>query len=318
MDPERHFHPFGGLYPNPALTSAAVAAVTKRVAVRAGSVVAPLHHPMRIAEEWSVVDNLSNGRAGVAFASGWHAADFALRPESYPTRKSGLPDSIDLIRRLWRREAVELVDGAGETVELTMFPPPVQAELPMWLTSGGTPATFTLAGEKGMGMLTHLLGQDLDVLARRISEYRQSYREHQDQGRGHVALMLHTFVGADREVVRETVREPFSRYLASSFDLLIRAAEAVGAEGATLSRELRGMGPEDRRFLVAQAFDRYFETSGMFGTVEDCMATLKQLRDADVDEVACLVDFGVATDLVVDSFADLARLHDTWRAHLRG
>ena len=39
--PERHFHPFGGLYPNAALTGAAVAAVTKRIGIRAGSVVLP-------------------------------------------------------------------------------------------------------------------------------------------------------------------------------------------------------------------------------------------------------------------------------------
>src|SRR3954471_10644405 len=81
--PERHFHPFGGLYPNPSVTSAAIAAVTERVKIRAGSIVAPLHHPLRIAEEWSVVDNLSHGRAGVSFASGWHATDFALKPGSY-------------------------------------------------------------------------------------------------------------------------------------------------------------------------------------------------------------------------------------------
>ncbi|MBV6698110.1 MupA/Atu3671 family FMN-dependent luciferase-like monooxygenase [Kitasatospora aureofaciens] len=314
--PERHFHPFGGLYPNPSVTGAAVAAVTKHVAVRAGSVVAPLHHPLRIAEEWSVVDNLSNGRAGVAIASGWHAADFALRPENYETRKSALMDSIDTIRRLWRRESVELVDGAGESVSLTVFPPPVQPELPVWLTTGGTPATFELAGRHGLGVLTHLLGQEVGTLAQRIAEYRAAYREHHgDEGRAHVALMLHTFVGTDSEAVRETVREPFSRYLASSFDLLVKAAEAAGADGAAMSRELRSMSEEDRRFLVAQAFDRYFETSGMFGTVDDCMSMLKQLADAGVDEVACLVDFGVATDQVVDAFQHLALLHDTWRAH---
>ncbi len=50
--PERHFHAFGGPYPNPSVTGAAVAAVTKRIGVRGGSVVAPLHHPARIAEEW--------------------------------------------------------------------------------------------------------------------------------------------------------------------------------------------------------------------------------------------------------------------------
>ncbi|WP_194905607.1 LLM class flavin-dependent oxidoreductase [Catenulispora rubra] len=314
--PERHFHSFGGLYPNPAVTGAAVAAITKRVAVRAGSVVAPLHHPVRIAEEWSVVDNLSNGRVGVAIASGWHAADFALRPENYETRKSALMDTIDTIRRLWRRESVELVDGAGESVSVTTFPPPVQPELPLWLTTGGTPATFELAGRHGLGVLTHLLGQPVATLAQRIAEYRAAYQEHQgDAGRAHVALMVHTFVGTDREAVRETVREPFSRYLASSFDLLVKAAEAAGADGAAMMREMKNVSEEDRRFLVAQAFDRYFETSGMFGTVEECMATLKQLADAGVDEVACLVDFGVATDQVVDSFQHLARLHDTWRAH---
>ena len=62
--PERHFHAFGGLYPNPAVTSAAVAAITTRVRVRAGSVVLPLHNPIRVAEEWAVVDNLSQGRVG--------------------------------------------------------------------------------------------------------------------------------------------------------------------------------------------------------------------------------------------------------------
>jgi hypothetical protein len=42
--PERHFHAFGGPYPNPSVTGAAVAAVTRNLAVRAGSCVAPLHH----------------------------------------------------------------------------------------------------------------------------------------------------------------------------------------------------------------------------------------------------------------------------------
>src|SRR6185503_13150156 len=54
--PERHFHENGGLYPNPAVLSAALATLTKNVRLRAGSVALPLHHPLRVAEEWSVVD----------------------------------------------------------------------------------------------------------------------------------------------------------------------------------------------------------------------------------------------------------------------
>src|SRR5207342_155319 len=85
--PERHFHAFGGLFPNPSVTAAAVAAVTQNVQVRAGSVVLPLHDPIRVAEEWSLVDNLSNGRVGISFASGWHADDFVFAPDAYPDRK---------------------------------------------------------------------------------------------------------------------------------------------------------------------------------------------------------------------------------------
>ena len=60
--PERHFHAFGGLYPNPSLTSAALSLVTENVQLRSGSVVLPLHHPVRVAEDWAVIDNLSGGR----------------------------------------------------------------------------------------------------------------------------------------------------------------------------------------------------------------------------------------------------------------
>lgn len=101
--PERHFHAFGGPYPNPSVTGAAVAAVTKTSGVRAGSCVAPLHHTARIAEEWAVIDNLTNGRAGLAIASGWQPDDFVLRPENAPpANKAAMFKAIEDLRQLWR------------------------------------------------------------------------------------------------------------------------------------------------------------------------------------------------------------------------
>ena len=100
--PERHFHAFGGLYPNPAVTGAAVAAVTERVEIRAGSVVLPLHHPARVAEEWAVVDNLSGGRVGISVASGWQPNDFLLRPENFKEAKAVMFREIKTLQALWR------------------------------------------------------------------------------------------------------------------------------------------------------------------------------------------------------------------------
>ena len=85
--PERHGHEFGGLYPNPSVMAAALSTATERIGLRSGSVVAPLHDPVRLAEEWSLVDNLSNGRVGLAFASGWNSNDFVFYPGNFPDRK---------------------------------------------------------------------------------------------------------------------------------------------------------------------------------------------------------------------------------------
>src|SRR5262249_35103669 len=110
--PERHFHAFGGLYPNPSVTGAAVAAITENVHIRAGSVVLPLHNSIRVAEEWSIVDNLSNGRVGISIASGWHADDFVFAPDNYKDRKEIMLREIETVRKLWRGEAVSFKSGS--------------------------------------------------------------------------------------------------------------------------------------------------------------------------------------------------------------
>jgi natural product biosynthesis luciferase-like monooxygenase protein len=301
--PERHFHSFGGLYPNPSVTGAAVAAVTERVAVRAGSVVLPLHDPLRVAEEWSVVDHLSGGRVGISFASGWHARDFALAPDRYADRKQEMMRAIEEVRALWRGEPVRRRGGAGDEVELRVFPRPVQDSLPVWLTSAKSPETFRLAGEIGAGLLTHLLGHDVDQLAEKIALYRRSWR---GTGRPHVTVMLHTFLGEDRERVREQVRGPLSAYLRTSLDLLSN----LGGLDSDIGRDIATLPDDELTALVDRAFDRFFSHAALLGTPEDAVAVVERLAGIGVDEVACLIDFGVDEDAVLDSLPLLTELRD--------
>ena len=172
--PERHFHAFGGAFPNPSVTGAALAAVTKNLSIRAGSCVSPLHHPIRIAEEWAVVDNLSGGRVGVSFAAGWQPNDFVLRPENHADNKAVMIEQIETVRRLWRGERVSFPNPMGDQVDTLTLPRPVQEELPVWITAAGNPDTYRLAGELGGNLLTHLLGQSVDELAEKIAIYRQA------------------------------------------------------------------------------------------------------------------------------------------------
>ncbi|MGV9943173.1 MupA/Atu3671 family FMN-dependent luciferase-like monooxygenase [Streptomyces sp. NPDC003401] len=294
--PERHFHTFGGQYPNPSLTGAALATVTERVAIRAGSVVAPLHHPVRIAEEWSVVDNLSGGRAGVSFASGWHAGDFLLQPQNYQDRKNIMVETVGTVQRLWRGEEAEFDGPEGERRRIRLFPRPVQRELPVWITAAGSPQSFRIAGTLGAGILTHQLGQADDALERNIATYRSALAdEHGSAARGHVVVMLHTLVGEDRERIREQVREPLTGYLRSSMELIAASPAAPGADGFDLNR----ISDQDRKFMLARQFDRLFTRAGLFGTVEDGVEVVRRLAAMGVDEIACLVDFGIDQDEVL-------------------
>ncbi len=311
--PERHFHAFGGLYPNPSVASAAVAVITENVRIRAGSCVNPLHHPVRVAEEWAVVDNLSNGRVGISFAAGWQPNDFILRPEAFENNKQRMIDEIELIRRLWRGETLTFDGPKGETKVRTL-PRPTQAELPFFITAAGNPQTFELAGRMGGGILTHLLGQSLDEAREKIAVYREAWKAAGHPGEGHAVLMLHTFVGEDEAKVKEVVREPMKGYLKSSMMLIQQHAWSFPAfkrhakEDRSFRDNFLNLSPEDTDALLDHSFERYYATSGLFGTVEDCMKTVDDCRSIGVDEIACLIDYGIDTQTVLDHLPYLDEL----------
>ena len=191
--PERHFHAFGGLYPNPAVTSAALAAITRRIQIRAGSVVLPLHHPVRVAEEWSVVDNLSGGRVGLSFASGWHANDFAFSPGNYADRKEIMFRGIETIRKLWLGEAVDAQSGDGKAIQIKIQPLPIRPRPPIWITAAGSVETFRAAGRKGLQpthespRAIHSRGDGKDCrLSRRVAEGGASGAGNRDRHGAHL------------------------------------------------------------------------------------------------------------------------------------
>jgi natural product biosynthesis luciferase-like monooxygenase protein len=300
--PERHFTDFGGLYPNPATLHAALARETKRVRLMAGSSVLPLHDVRRLAEEWSVVDNLSDGRAGMSFAAGWNPADFGLRPQNYASRRDQLFSGIEELRRLWRGEALPLVGGDGETVTRRIYPTPVQRELPMWVTAAGNPETFERAGAIGANMLTHLLDQDAGELAEKITLYRAAReRAGHDPAAGRVTVMVHTFIGSDAAAVEAKVRGPFTKYLRDNLHLLtgLAASRGQSVDVATLSEE-------DKTAFVDFLYDRFVATRALFGPAEQCAPLVTELAAAGVSEIACLLDFGPAEDDVLAMLPELA------------
>lgn len=294
--PERHFQEFGGCYPNPAVLTAALSRVTQHIGLRAGSVVLPHHHPARIAEDWALIDQLSGGRAGVCLATGWHKGDFVFHPEHYQDRREYTFDQVATLRALWRGEAVSFPGPDGEQLEIRTFPRPVSKELPLWAVHSTNPQTWVAAGTQGLNVLTLL--DNWERLEHNIGAYRAARADAGlDPLGGTVTVGIHTFVGVDDDVVRAQVRGPLSGYL-SSF-LTQRGGDAA------LRGESKPLTPAERETLVGHAFEDLYQHRSLLGTPDKCIATVERLAGIGVDEVACLVDFGMPLDLVVASLPQL-------------
>jgi phthiocerol/phenolphthiocerol synthesis type-I polyketide synthase E len=302
--PERHFQESGGLYPNPSVLSAALATITKQIQLRAGSVVLPLHHYPRVVEEWSVVDNLSNGRTAVSFTSGWVPNDFAFFPERFTNKRDEMFHGIEEVRRLWRGETFQTEDGAGNFVELKVLPRPVQPDLPIWLTCNTDPQMFVKAGELGFNVLTALLSQSVSEVAGKIALYREARAKHgHDPEGGQVTLMMHTFVGKSLDEVLAKVRAPLTNYLKSHVGLVESMTKSLNIDvGLNTEQHLDA--------VVAFAFERYYRTASLIGTPEKCLTMIKELQSIGVDEVACFIDFGLDVDTVLEGLGYLSVLKD--------
>jgi natural product biosynthesis luciferase-like monooxygenase protein len=302
--PERHFHRFGGLYPNPSVLGGALAMATRRLGIRAGSVILPLHSPIRVAEEWAVVDNLSRGRVGIALATGFSPVDFAINPTAWTDRRQRTFEAVTTIRELWEGGPVAVQDGLGNQVEVELHPRPVQPELPIWLTCTKSRDTFETAGRMGCNVLTGLIDMTNEELEEKLQVYFKTLEQHgHDLDTTTVTLMLHTFIGTDLEQVRETVWPPFSEYL-RSFLTVVDSQKKNLAPGAGV----RDISAGDQDELIRFAFGKYFQKGALLGTPQSCGAVVERFASMGVSEIACLIDFGVDEDLVVGSLTHLNEL----------
>jgi natural product biosynthesis luciferase-like monooxygenase protein len=308
--PERHFGRFGGPFANPAITSAALATITRRIQLRSGSLISPLHDAIRIAEEWAMVDRLSGGRAAISFGSGWNANDFVFFPERYARRHEVMYEQIAEVQRLWRGEAITR-DGPSGPVTLSVYPRPVQTELPVWVTTSGSVDTYRSAARIGANVLTHMIMQDRAQLAEKIGVYRAERKAAGLSAEGGVvSLMLHTFVGTSDASVREIVRPSFREYLRSAVKLELAAAQSAGVVSGGLRMAGDAIPPDLIEEILDMTFDRYYENASCMGSLDTAHASVKRFEDAGVDEIACLVDFGVPPRVVMESLDYLRQLKE--------
>jgi alkanesulfonate monooxygenase SsuD/methylene tetrahydromethanopterin reductase-like flavin-dependent oxidoreductase (luciferase family) len=269
---EHHFQD-GGICPSPPVLLGACAAATRRIGIGVLVSVLPFHRPIELAEQYALVDRLSNGRLRLGLGSGYIALEFEGFGVDPATKRERFDRNYDtLIAALEGKEVREETPGAAP-VRINVRP--VQTpHPPVWIAAQRREAIpFVARRGVSLALVPYATVPNLEELAAQTQEFRS----HRPEGaRTEVAAAVHLYVGERPD----RARKAFERYL-----------EARLATQSTFYREKVRTDPH-------HASPAALEAAGfaLFGTASEVAAGLRRYADAGVDEVLGMFDFGGLTE----------------------
>lgn len=152
---EHHFRFFGGMMPSPSVLLAAAAQRTKKMRLGAAVSIIPMHNPLRIAEEFAMVDQLSGGRVNFGAGRGMHPTEYAVFGYDWNTAQQRLPEALDVIIKAWTGDAFEWQGTHYNFPKLTVYPRPRQEpHPPIYVTANRDAESFTMIGRRGHHLMT--------------------------------------------------------------------------------------------------------------------------------------------------------------------
>ena len=149
---EHHFSTLGVLS-CPDLVLAQVAAKTRHIRLAPAVTVLPLHHPIRVAEQWATLDLLSEGRVDFAAGRGYDRREYAPFHVSFEDNQAIFEEGMEVVRRLWAADGPISHQGRHyQFDDVAITPRPVQRPIPAYVASFSRPS-IELAGRLGCNLI---------------------------------------------------------------------------------------------------------------------------------------------------------------------
>ncbi|MDP2675808.1 MAG: LLM class flavin-dependent oxidoreductase [Dehalococcoidia bacterium] len=219
---EHHFSEYG-YCASPAVTLAALATRTQKVRLGTGVVVLPLNHPLRVAEDYAILDLLSGGRIDLGVGRGYQPHEFAGYGVDQARSRDIFHESVEIIQRAWTEERFSYQGQFYQVNDLSVRPKPLQKpHPPIWMASL-SPETFELCGRDGFNLMcAPVFGFNVNTGASLIEHYRAALRDHgRDPAGFEIAGLTMTYVAETTQQALADFREAvmwyyktFARYIA--------------------------------------------------------------------------------------------------------
>jgi alkanesulfonate monooxygenase SsuD/methylene tetrahydromethanopterin reductase-like flavin-dependent oxidoreductase (luciferase family) len=279
---EHHFLD-DGYCPSPAVTAAAMAAVTTRIRIGSAGIILPLHNPLKVAEDAAVVDNISNGRFNLGVVLGYRKEEYEGMGVPMKERPSRMDEGIEVLENALRGEKFSYEGRRYKFENAKLTPRPVQNPIPLYVGAFEEPA-IRRAGRFGYPLLIgpgRTVEMARDTLRFYNDEARKSGRN--PDGVEHI-LLRETFVASSRK----KAVEGGNKYIISMYKFYF----SLGVKMFVRGKQLTGL---DDPLFKHLAEDRF-----IIGTPEDCIGEIEKYRDElGIKYIACRMVFPQATHEII-------------------
>jgi alkanesulfonate monooxygenase SsuD/methylene tetrahydromethanopterin reductase-like flavin-dependent oxidoreductase (luciferase family) len=282
---EHHFSTLGVLS-CPDLVLANVAARTRHIRLAPAVTVLPLHHPIRVAEQWATLDLLSGGRVDFAAGRGYDRREYLPLGVSFEDNQAIFEEGMEVVCRLWSSDRPVSHHGKHYRFEdVAITPKPGQRPIPAYVASFSRPS-IELAGRLGCGVIVAPFAAAMTYGGlQQVGElYHETCARH---GRVPARLMCSYFIHfADTMAEEQAARARQIRYykecVIAAFPGDPRTAPPSYRYFIGIVERLRNVRPEDLT-----------ENSVLLGSPGQIIETLKKVEAAGVDEVILYFNVGL-------------------------
>jgi natural product biosynthesis luciferase-like monooxygenase protein len=286
---EHHFHGFGGMIPNPAALGCAIAARTRRLRIGTAVVLLPYHHPLRLAEDFAMLDALSDGRLDFGVGTGFLRWENEIWGAPLETARAKFAESLDVILRVWEHEDVAFEGQFVRFPALTVLPRPRQRpHPPVWLGVTTTPESFVLAGQRGYHLMLIPFLHEVAELREKVGLYLDALRSAgHDPATREILGAYHVYVDDDRARCHAIAETGVRHYSGASAEIRERTAHLPMPES------FRARGPFRHDAMTLPIDQMIARRRVIAGSAAECVDLLASLReDLHLTYIAANVQLG--------------------------